>query len=192
VYEKTKLAGEQAVRRFSQQTAYPIVIVRPVWVYGPRCPRTAKLFRAIRKRTFLLVGSGQTLRHCIYISDLVEGFELCAQREEAIGQTFIIGDHSAITVGQLVEEIAATINVPPPRIKVPLWIMAPVCAISEALFKAKGKEPPVSHRSLKFFTNNTSFDITKARTLLNFAPQVSLKDGLRQTSRYLLQEAGIS
>jgi dihydroflavonol-4-reductase len=191
VYEKTKLAGEQAVLRVAKEKQCPVTIVRPVWVYGPRCPRTAKLFRAIRKRSFIMVGDGRTLRHCIYISDMVDGFDLCAKRDEAIGHSFIIGDQSAITLEELVDEIAAVVQAPPPKIRVPVGLMSPACAISETLFKIWGKEPPLSKRSLKFFTNNTSFDITKAKNLLQFAPQVSLRDGLRQTYDYLLQHGQI-
>jgi nucleoside-diphosphate-sugar epimerase len=191
IYEKTKLAGEQAISRVHQQTGYPVAIARPVWVYGPRCPRTAKLFRAVRKRNFIIVGNGQTWRHCVYVSDLIAGLNLCAQRDEAIGQTFIIGDDSAITVQRLVEEIATVMNVPPPWIRVPLGVMVPVCMLSEALFRLRGKEPPLSKRSLKFFTNNTSFDITKAKTLLQYAPQVTLNDGLRRTYDYFRQAGQI-
>jgi nucleoside-diphosphate-sugar epimerase len=187
IYEKTKLAGERAVLRVAQETGCPVTIVRPVWVYGPRCPRTAKLFRAIRKRTFIMLGDGRTLRHCVYISDMVDGFDLCAQRDEAIGQSFIIGDQSAITVEELVHEIAAVVQAPPPKIRLPVGLMAPACIALEALFKLRRSEPPLSTRTLKFFTNNTSFDITKAQRLLGFAPQVSLNDGLKRTYDYLLQ-----
>jgi dihydroflavonol-4-reductase len=181
VYEQTKLAGEQALCRFYDRTGYPLSIVRPVWVYGPRCPRTAKLFRAIRKRHFVMVGDGRTQRHCVYISDLVDGLNLCAERDEAIGQTFIIGDDSAVTVQQLVEEIAAIMQVPPPWLGVPVGVMAPICRIVEAVWTMCGKEPPLSQRSLRFFTSNTSCDITKAKTILQFSPRVSLKEGLQRT-----------
>jgi dihydroflavonol-4-reductase len=192
VYEKTKLAGEQAVLRASQESGYPVSIVRPVWVYGPRCPRTAKLFRAIRKGTFVMVGSGRTLRHCVYISDMIDGFDLCAQRGAAIDHSFIIGDESAVTIQHLVDEIAAVVKAPSPRLKIPVRMIAPACAIFEAGFKAIGKEPPLSTRSLKFFTNNTTFDISKAKTLLDFVPKVSLRDGLERTYEYLLRHGQIN
>ena len=191
VYEQTKLAGEQALCRFYGRTGYPISIVRPVWAYGPRCPRTAKLFRTIRKRHFIMVGNGQTQRHCVYISDLVDGLNLCAEHEEAIGQTFIIGDNAAVTVQQLVEEIAAIMQVPPPWLKVPIGVMAPICRIVEAMWTARGKEPPLSQRSLRFFTGNTSCDITKAKTTLQFSPRVNLKDGLQRTYESLRQDGFI-
>jgi dihydroflavonol-4-reductase len=190
-YERSKLVGEQAVLHASEQTGCPVTIVRPVWVYGPRCPRTAKLFRAIRKGTFVMVGNGRTLRHCVYVSDIVDALDLCTHRTEALGRCFIIGDESAITIQQLVDEIAAVVKVPSPRLRIPTAVMAPACTIFEAGFKAIGKEPPVSKRTLKFFTNNTSFQINKAKNLLQFAPRVSLRDGLQRTYEYLLHHGQI-
>jgi nucleoside-diphosphate-sugar epimerase len=188
VYDKTKLAGEQGVAQFYQETGYPISIVRPVWVYGPRCPRTNKLFRSIRSQRFPMIGDGGNLRHCIYISDLIDAFELCATRDEAVGQTFIFGDETAVTVAQLVNEIASVMNVTPPKIKIPLNIATSICSVTESLFRVAGKEPPLSTRTLKFFTNNTSFDINKAKRLLQFLPRVPLRNGLEQTYSYLLQQ----
>jgi nucleoside-diphosphate-sugar epimerase len=128
-----------------------------------------------------MIGDGQNLRHCLYIEDLIDAFDRCATRDEAIGQTFIIGDETAVTMRYLIEEIAAVMKVPPPGFKVPVSLMAPLCTVSEVFYRVAGKEPPFSKRSLKFFTNNTSFDISKAKKLLRYVPRVPLKEGLRLT-----------
>ena len=190
-YDKTKLAGEQGIAQFYQETGYPLSIVRPVWVYGPRCPRTNKLFRSIKTQRFPMVGTGTNLRHCVFISDLVDAFDLCATRDEAVGQTFIVGAEAAVTVAHLVNEIALVMNVAPPKMKIPLKIATSICSITESLFRVRGKEPPVSKRTLEFFTRNTSFDITKAKTLLGFSPRVSLRDGLRLTHEHLSRQGQI-
>ena len=139
-----------------------------------------------------MIGDGRNLRHCIYISDLIDAFELCATRDEAVGETFIFGDEKAVTVAQLVNDIATVLNVPSSKIKLPVKLAAPLCALAEVLFKASGKEPPLSKRSLKFYTNNTSFDITKAKTMLQFSPQVSLRTGLERTYDYLVQNGQLN
>ncbi len=54
IYEKSKLEGEQAVLAYQRQSGLPLTVLRPVWVYGPGCPRTEKLFRSLRKRTFFI------------------------------------------------------------------------------------------------------------------------------------------
>jgi len=185
VYEKTKLAAEQAVMEYAGATRYPVVIVRPVWVYGPGCPRTEKLFRAIGSGRFVFAGDGRAMRHCIYIDDMLAAFELCANHPNAPGKVFIFGDHGAVPVRELVRNIADVIGAPPPKLSVPLWAFKPLCTVVERAFALFRLEPPLSKRSLKFFTNNTSFDIGKARRELGFEPRVALRDGLFATYEVL-------
>jgi nucleoside-diphosphate-sugar epimerase len=180
-YERTKLAGEQAVRDFDRQHGYSVVIVRPAWVYGPGCPRTLRLFRAIRKGRFFFVGSGQTLRHPIHVDDMVEGFEIAATHARAPGQVFIMAGPRAVTLVELTSEIASCLGVAPPRVKLP---QAPVwfgCFLLELAYRALGKEAPFSRRSLKFFSGNTAFCTEKAANLLNFRASVDLREGLERT-----------
>jgi nucleoside-diphosphate-sugar epimerase len=189
IYDITKLEGEEQVLRFHQKTGFPVVVVRPAWVYGPGCPRTLKLFRSIKRRKFFLVGSGKALRHGIYVKDIVEGFELCATKENAVGQIFILADYQPVSIKELVEKIAELLGVVAPRRSIPIWIMNPVCFGLEVGFKSLGKEPPISRRTLNFFTANASFDISKARRELGFDPQVKMDEGLRLTHNWLEKEA---
>lgn len=181
IYEKTKLAGEQSVLEYAQQEAFPVVVVRPAWVYGPRCPRTEKLFKAIKKGRFFLFGNCKNLRHPIFVSDAVRGFELCADSNVGIGEVFILAGEKAVTVEELVDEIASVIGVKPPSIKFPLLAGEVAGSAMEIMFRMIGKAPPISRRSLDFFTKNNAYSIIKAEQRLNFHPHVNLRAGLLQT-----------
>ncbi len=181
IYDITKLEGEREVLEFHKETGFPIVVLRPAWVYGARCPRTLRLFRSIERGRFLFVGDGKAQRHCIYVDDLIEGFDLCADTEKAVGQIYNIADNKAIPIRELVGKIAKIVGTQLPRFRVPVWAIFPVCFVMEMGYKFLGKEPPISRRSLNFFTSNTSFDISKARRELGFNPKTSLEEGLRLT-----------
>ena len=181
IYDITKLEGEREVLQFHRETGFPVVVVRPAWVYGSRCQRTLRLFRSIEGGRFLFVGDGKALRHCIYVDDLIEGFELCANTENAVGQIYNMADNAPILIRELVLKIAEVVGAPLPRFRVPVWAIYPVCLVMEMGCKSFGKEPPISRRSLNFFTGNTSFDISKARRELGFNPKTNLEEGLRLT-----------
>ncbi len=180
-YEKSKLAGEKAVRDFAQAAHYPVVIVRPAWVYGPRCPRTLKLFKTIQKGRFFYVGDGKTLRHPIYIDDMSAGFELAATHARAPGDTFIIAGPRAVTLEELANEIAGCLGVAQPGLHLPLPLVWAGVSALELGAGVVGKEPPYTRRSLKFYTGNTAFRIDKARNILGFEPQIDLAEGLKCT-----------
>ena len=105
IYERTKLEGEREALSYSHRTGLPVVVMRPAWVYGPRCPRTSKLMRTISKGRFLFFGNGQNMRHPVYIKDAVKGLELCAIAEGVNGEVFIIAGESALPVAKLVSVI---------------------------------------------------------------------------------------
>lgn len=188
-YERTKLEGEMAVREAVAKTAFPAVVLRPAWVYGPGCPRTEKLLRSIRRGRFVMAGRGDALRHCIYIRDMVEAFELAATRDAAVGQVMVVGDSEAVPVRRLLEEIASIVRARPPR-SVPLPLLRLACLAAEIVCRPFGKEPPFSRRTLKFFTNNTAFDVSRARRILGFEPRYDLRAGLTETHRILTDSPG--
>jgi nucleoside-diphosphate-sugar epimerase len=191
LYERTKYEGEKQVGRFFEETGFPVVIVRPAWVYGPGCPRTYKLFRSIQKKRFFLVGNGNTLRHCIYIDDLLAGLELCGREAAAVGKVYIIADNTPVMLAELVQQIAKVLDVPSPRFHVPVWLMGSVGALLEVGFYPLGKEPPFSRRTLKFFTNNGAFDISRARQELGFRPEFDLSDGLRSYASWFISRQSL-
>jgi nucleoside-diphosphate-sugar epimerase len=187
-YEQSKLAGEEAVMAYAAANDYAVTVLRPAWVYGPDCARTEKLFRSIRKGRFFFVGDGRTLRHPIYIEDMVNAFESAAGHERALGQAFIIAGPSAVSLRELADEIARALEVKPPRLRAPLWLVFPAVYLLELAGKLSGKNVPFTRRSLKFFTGNTAFAIGKAREELGFTPQIELAEGIGRTAVWLKQE----
>lgn len=190
-YERSKLAGERAVLEFAQQCDYDVVVIRPAWVYGPRCPRTQKLFRTIKKGRFFYVGAGRTLRHPIYITDMVNGFEIAAAHENSRGEVFIMAGPRAVTLEELVNGIASSVGASPPRLKLPKSVVWMGCLLLEAGAKATGREAPFTRRSMKFYTGNTAFSIEKARKMIGFNPVVDLQDGLDWTCNWLKENHAI-
>lgn len=190
-YERSKLAGETAIREFVKDTGYQVVILRPAWVFGPRCSRTEKLFRTIEKGRFFYVGDGQTLRHPIYITDMIEAFELAANHENTPGDIFIIAGPEAVTLEVLANGIADCVGVKHPSLKLPKSLVWVGVTFLEVFSKATGMNVPFTRRSMKFYTGNTAFSIKKAEEMLDFHPQVELKDGLALTYSWLCENKSI-
>jgi len=181
IYEQTKLAGEQAALRFAQERELPVVVVRPAWVYGPRCPRTQKLFRTIGTGHFVMFGNGRTLRHPVYISDAVRGLELCGVADGVSGEVYIIAGAESVTIETLVRTIAEILGVSPPTLRMPVALGKVVGYTLPLAFKPLGRQPPFSRRSVDFFLKDNAYDISKAKNELGFRPDVDLRTGLVET-----------
>jgi dihydroflavonol-4-reductase len=184
IYEQTKLEGEQAALEFSHRTGFHVVVARPAWVYGPRCPRTEKLIRSIAKGQFPIFGTGHNLRHPIYITDAVHGLELCAEVDGASGEIYILAGNEPVMVIDLIHMISEQLGVNPPKLHLPLILGKLGGKTLEVAFKPLRRQPPFSSRSIDFFLKHNAYDIGKARHELGFLPQIDLRSGIQNTIRW--------
>lgn len=190
MYERTKLEGELLARDFYRRLGLPVVVARPAWVYGPGCKRTARLFSSIARGRFVMIGGGTNLRSAIYITDFLDALELCARQPGIEGEVFILVHDELVDVHRIVAEIARLVGKRPPRIHVPVWAGWVLATLVESSARAVGTRPPISRRTLKFFTNNAAFTSKKARTMLGFQPRVTLRAGLERTHRWWCENGG--
>ncbi len=181
IYEQTKLEGERVALDFACQTGLPVVVARPAWVYGPRCPRTAKLLRTIARGRFPIFGDGKNMRHPVYITDAIQGLELCAETTNIEGEVFIIAGEFPVESRDLVNVIRQQLNVRTPQIYLPIYLGQAAGRAIELTFKLMGRQPPFSRRSMDFFLKHNMYTIAKARSRLDYRPQVDLLTGIRKT-----------
>ena len=181
IYERTKLEGEREALAYARRTGFAVVVMRPAWVYGPRCPRTSKLMRTISKGRFLFFGNGQNMRHPVYIRDAVKGLELCACAEGVNGEVFIIAGESAVPVVELVDVMSQELGVRSPKLHLPIALGLLGGYSLEMAFKLISRQPPFSRRSVDFFLKHNAYNISKAQRMLGFQPQVNLQMGMQKT-----------
>ena len=181
LYQETKLIAEKKVRRFANVNGVPTTIIRPISLIGPGDMRMLKLFRMIQNGRFVVVGSGQPYFQPAYIDDVVEGFVRCLGNDTAVGNVFIIGGDEYLPLNDLFRLIAEELGVKPPSLRIPLAPVLLLASLCEFICTPLGIEPPLHRRRVSFFQNNRAFSINKAKTMLGFQPQVSLREAIRRT-----------
>ena len=184
VYEETKAVAEKLVLSYKNKMA--VTIIRPEFVYGPRDMHVLKLFDAIQKGKFFIIGNGQTLLHPTYISDVIQAFLLCLENEKSIGKIYLITGETPVKVIELSTIIAEELGVPPPIFRIPKWLAYMAASLSEMLAQMFNFEPLITRSQVKFFTENRAFDNSKAKYELNYNP-LPLRQGIRQTIRWYRQ-----
>ncbi len=161
-YGITKLAAERLCWLYHQNFQIPITVLRYFTVYGPRQrPDMAfhKFFKAsLHDEVVPIYGDGKQTRDFTFISDAVVANLAAATVPAAVGETFNIGGGSRVVlldVLQAMEEITGQ---------------------------------PIRRDYLDFGlgdARHTAADVSKARDLLGYNPQVSLLDGLAQEWQWL-------
>jgi nucleoside-diphosphate-sugar epimerase len=178
-YERSKALAESYAREFAL-AGLPVVIARPEFVYGPGDRHVLGLFQAIQRGMFFYVGSGHNHCHPTYIDDAIDGLLACLRRGEA-GQVYQIAGPRAISFRELAGAIAAELNAPPPRLRVPKVVASLGATGLELIGRATGRSVPLSRTGVAFFSEDRRFSITKAESELGYTPHIDLPEGVRRT-----------
>jgi dihydroflavonol-4-reductase len=189
IYQQTKAEAEAIALDYHRRRALPVAVVRPGAIYGPGETRLLKLFRAVARGRYAIVGSGRAFYHPVYIEDLLDGYELALERPQAVGEAFIIAGPRYVSQAELAALVARHTGgrVLPVRIPAaPLQFLGDLC---EAVFVPFGLEPPLHRRRVDFWTKSRAFSIGKARQVLGYAPRVDVDEGIARTAAWY-REAG--
>ncbi len=181
IYERTKVSAERLVRRFGVDERLPFVIIRPADVYGPRDQRLLKLFKGVSRGRFPLFGSGDGRRHMVYVDDVVSAFFQACDRKEAIGEALIVAGPSVCTLRELIERVREATGSKRYGIRLPLKPMLLASGLVEDFCRLLQVDPPIYRRRMDFFWSDSAFDTSRARRVLDWAPQVDLQEGVRRT-----------
>ncbi|RCJ18923.1 UDP-glucose 4-epimerase [Nostoc minutum NIES-26] len=161
-YGITKLAAERLCGLYHKNFGVPFVALRYFTVYGPRQrPDMAfhKFFKSILQDEAIPVyGDGQQTRDFTFVSDAVAANLAAAAVPEAVGEIFNIGGGSRVVLAEVLDTMAEIIGKPIKR---------------NHIEKAMGD------------ARHTAADVSKARKILGYQPQVSLKEGLTREWQWI-------
>jgi nucleoside-diphosphate-sugar epimerase len=191
IYQETKVEGEQLAREAAARVGIELVIARPTGIYGPGDRRLFKMFGQIARGRFVMLGAGRNFYHLTYVDDLCAGFRLCGTVPGVGGRTYILGGGEVTTLAELVRitgEIAGR-GRGPIRLPVsPVWLAGALC---EMICAPLGVTPPIYRRRVDFFRKSRSFDISRARRELGYAPRVGVREGIGRTLEWYREHGWI-
>jgi nucleoside-diphosphate-sugar epimerase len=189
IYQATKAEAERLALDFHRRRGVPVAVVRPGAIYGPGETRLLKLFRAIARGRYAIVGTGRTFYHPVFIDDLVDGFLLALDRPEAVGESFLVCGPSYVSQTDLAALVAKHTGGRVLPFRIPARPIQWAGDLVEAICVPLGLEPPLHRRRVDFWTKSRAFTIEKARRLLGYAPKVDLDEGIARTAAWY-REAG--
>lgn len=167
-YAISKMFEEQMMFAYQEKYGIPVVALRFFGGYGPNQnlswwggPQSVFINKALDNEEIEVHGDGKQTRSFTFISDHVDGIARTVEMDAANNLVFNLGNTREISIGDLATLIWRLVRGEGDAPKVKL--------VPYATF---GKYEDVMRRIP---------DITRARTLLGFEPQVDLEDGLRKT-----------
>jgi dTDP-glucose 4,6-dehydratase len=112
-YAATKIGADALGESYHRAFGLPVSILRPFNTFGPRQSARAIIPTIISQaltRSKLKLGSLDPRRDLTYVKDTAAGFLAIASCEAAVGRVVNIGRGDDLTIGELVEQIAALLG----------------------------------------------------------------------------------
>jgi len=114
-YSASKIAADQLAISYYKSFELPVKLVRPFNTYGPRQSARAIIptiiSQVLNGKAEIELGSLSPTRDLTFVKDTCAGFEEIYNSESLFGEVTNIGMKAEISIGDLVELIAKTMNV---------------------------------------------------------------------------------
>jgi nucleoside-diphosphate-sugar epimerase len=182
-YGKSKAEAEELVLSYKEK--FPVTILRPPPVYGPRDVDVFEIFKYVNKRVKPQLLGPERLTSMIYVHDLVAGIILAVEKEQANGQIFFLADGGYYSWEQINNFIEKALDKKAFQITVPIFMLNVVAQLSESIAKISGKPPLLNHyKILEMKQQFWICSVGKAKKELGFSPQFTLERGITETVRW--------
>jgi 2-alkyl-3-oxoalkanoate reductase len=192
-YPDTKIEAEMWLWPFAEQTALPLTVIYPGWVYGPGDRAFFPgLCEAIEQG--ILVFWKRDLRlDWVYVDNLADACIAAGADPAAAGQGYIVHDDTAgPTLRQVCAELAAVVGKPAPRRHVPYRVMLGAARVCESVWRTlrlRGA-PPLRRVDVKAFGFQWQLSAAKIRRHLGWTPRVDVRQGMQAALDDLRQRRG--
>jgi dihydroflavonol-4-reductase len=188
-YERSKCFAESVLKKSFLNNDFPVTVIRPTHIYGPRDKNTVKVFRTIKRLgVFPLIGGGAALFQPLYIDDLVKGLILCLKApQRSIGKTYLVAGKQLLTYRDFMVASAKILDVSLRTFVISERLSKTLADVTEKLFTSFSIEPPLTRSRVEFFSRNQAYKIEKIRREIGFSPETEIETGLRKTIAWCQQ-----
>ena len=162
-YDEGKRCAETLFFDYNRQHGLQIKVMRIFNTYGPRMhPNDGRvvsnfIVQALRGDDITIYGDGSQTRSFCYVDDLIEGMMRLMATAPAVTGPINIGNPTEFTIRELAEAVLAIVGGP-----------------SRLIFHPLPQDDPRQRRP----------DISLAREVLDWTPQIALAQGLEKTVAY--------
>lgn len=164
-YAVSKLAGERVVYTMHKEHELPSVIIRPFNSFGPNITQPyiipEIIGQMLKGKKEITLGNIHSKRDLTFVSDTARGIILSLVTDGVVGETINIGSERAVTIKDLVKMISELMS---KNIQI---------KIDPSRFRPHDVDSLIC-------------DYGRANRLLGWKPEVSIKDGLKTTIKWMM------
>lgn len=179
-YGESKLQSEYEVLKFAK--AFPVTILRPSAVYGPRDRETLLIFRMIKQGYLFTPGRFTRRFSLIHVEDLVSALICAGEQDGPSGEIFFVSRPETYTWNDVGQAIASALDKRYRWIPFPQRIAEMAGLAGDLWSRLSGRPATINTQKVRELLQPFWIcDSSKAVKSLGFDPQIDLERGVRQT-----------
>jgi nucleoside-diphosphate-sugar epimerase len=177
-YARSKAAAEQ-IALAANGGELTVTAIRPHLVWGPGDEQlVGRVVERARTGRLVLVGTGAALMDTTYLDNAASALLAAVDRiEAAAGRALVVSNGEPRPVAELLAGICAAAGAPPPHRRVPPTIAYAAGLVAEGIGRVRHAEPPMTRFLAEQLSTAHWFDQRETRSVLAWAPEVSLDEG---------------
>lgn len=181
IYSLTKKLGEDLVNQ-AANAGLAAVILRPKAIFGPGdTSLLPRLIDAARRGRLPQIGDGRNLVDLTYVDNVVQALLIALSTPAAVGRTYTITNGEHVPLWQVIRTVLQHQGLSTKLWRVPLNVALLAAMIMEARAAITGREPLLTRYSAAILARTQTYSISAAQRDLNYAPQVSVAEGIART-----------
>ena len=193
-YGKSKMQMEKLLLAHMASGSGPeVVLLRAPWFYGPgQPPRQTLFFTMVKEGKFPIIGDGLNRRSMGYVDSLALGILLAAEKVEAANQVFWLADKTPYTMLQIINTVKEVLRddfgmqVSRRQLHLPS-ITSDIARVVDGTLQSLGLYHQKFH-VLSEMNMTIACNIQKAQAVLGYEPLVALREGMRRSVEWCLEQ----
>lgn len=179
-YGKSKLESEKAVLAHGDR--FPVTILRPSAVYGPRDKEMLSFFKAVSLRIKLTFGTGECYINFTYVKDLAQAVARALTIDSPPGGLYFIAEKRSYSYSEAGDIISQALGIRGLDIHIPATVLRFAGKVSEAAAKWRNKASIFSaDKALEISQKYWLVDTSRIENELDFVSPTSFSDGVVET-----------
>ncbi len=165
-YSASKIGADKLAESYFLSFGTPVATIRPFNTYGPRQSARAVLPTMLSQlasgRDVIELGSLDPQRDLTFVTDTARGFIAIAECDAALGAVTNIGNGKTISIGELAQMAVEMVRP------------------SARIVSTDTRVRPAKSEVMRLICDNT-----RAREVVGWEPQVSLREGVQRTADFI-------